>query len=319
MSKSRGEFSVSVAIPTLNRREVLENTVHELLATPSRTLVEVLVVDQSDEPNSVLQNIQDARLHYFHVPFKGLTKARNFAIARASGGVILFLDDDVTGLSKTVDAHAKAHARYNVEIVTGPALSPGKDLISADCLSPTECRTLALGRGLNMQAGFVYSPIYALGCNVSFRRDVFARCGGFDENFVGSAVGEDAEMSHRVRMNFGRIIYDPDASVIHLSVPSGGCRDETQELRRFETEILNAHYFHHRIEDYKGLRSVIWSLVRVNVFNRSALRPRNWPRTLRWCFHTISALGAARSRTARMMNVPPPRISALEDSLRSAS
>ncbi len=319
MSKSRGEFSVSVAIPTLNRREVLENTVHELLATPSRTLAEVLVVDQSAEPNSVLQNSQDARLRYFHVPFKSLTKARNFAIARASGGVVLFLDDDVTGLAKTVDAHAKAHARYNVEVVTGPAPLPGQSLLSIDRLTPAASRALALGRRLNMQVDFAYSPSYAPGCNFSFRRDVFARCGGFDENFVGSAVGEDAEMSHRVRMNFGRIIYAPEASIIHLAVPSGGCRDETQELRRFETEILNAHYFHHRIEDYKGLRSVIWSLVRVNVLNRSALRLRNWPRTLRWCFHTISALGAARKRTARMMSVPPPRISALEDSLRSAS
>jgi GT2 family glycosyltransferase len=63
---------------------------------------ETLIVDSSsdDKTKAVVQNFQKDRtipnLHYYQVPpeHRGLTRQRNFGIARADGDIIAFLDDD---------------------------------------------------------------------------------------------------------------------------------------------------------------------------------------------------------------------------------
>lgn len=52
------------------------------------------------------------------------------------------------------------------------------------------------------------------GCNMAIRREVFDKIGGFDESFR-RASGEDWDLCQRAS-KFGKIVYDPSASVIHI-------------------------------------------------------------------------------------------------------
>lgn len=98
--------AVSVIIPTKDRTADLELTVQTLLRQ-SLLPSELLIVDQSDSEESrtrieaLLCNWPDdrcrtVRLHYLYDPsIPGGAIARNLAMDRATGDILLFLDDDV--------------------------------------------------------------------------------------------------------------------------------------------------------------------------------------------------------------------------------
>ena len=48
--------------------------------------------------------------------------------------------------------------------------------------------------------------------------------GGYDEHFVASAHCEDFDIAQRLALAGDRVVYDPEAWLIHLHAPSGGCR-----------------------------------------------------------------------------------------------
>jgi len=92
-------ISVSVIIPTMNRLKDLRITLSSI-AEQSRIPNEVIVVDQSDDDctKKFINDLASASnvLRYVHLDTKSLTKARNLGLERATGEVLLFLDDDVT-------------------------------------------------------------------------------------------------------------------------------------------------------------------------------------------------------------------------------
>src|SRR5262249_38876600 len=143
--------------------------------------------------------------------------------------------------------HARAHARTGADVITGPVLARGERMRPLGALSCLERQQIRSGKATLLNIDAQYHPCFAPGCNASYRRKLLRELGGFDENFVGSAVGEDAEMCHRVKLSGGTITYDPAASIVHLQVATGGCRDEADELRRAITNVSNAHYFLHKI------------------------------------------------------------------------
>lgn len=294
--------SVSVVVPSLNRETVLISTVMELLDAPSQHMRELIVIDQSDAANKKLARLTDPRLVYRHVDFKGQSRARNFGTALAGGDVVLFLDDDVCELKGIVDAHARAHLRTGAGLVTGPILAPGQRLISADAISAEARADLPRRRRHIANLDAEYAPAHAPSCNASFRRSLLAALGGFDENFLGGPVAvEDAEISHRVMLAGGRIVYDPKAALVHLAVRAGGTRDETDLLRRAEVGIFNAHYFCHKIGNKSLAPRWMLGVFRAQALNREALRSRSMATTMRLVARLLQACVKARFRTAELL------------------
>jgi GT2 family glycosyltransferase len=295
--------AVSVVIPSLNREAALTRAVTELLNTRSNHMVDLIVVDQSDDENVSLARLDDPRLIYSRADFKNLPKARNVGRTLARGDVILFLDDDDSDLANIVDAHARAHLRTGADVVTGPVLVPGEKLIPVTSLTIEEVADLPLGKKQIMNLDAEYVPIFAPGCNSSYRKSLFDEVGGFDENFIGSAIGEDSEMSHRVLIAGGRIFYDPKAAIVHLHVQVGGCYDESDWLRQTETKILNSHYFHHKIGRQSLALPALFRIICAQVVNREALRSNSIRTTVRRVIKLIRACLKARIRTAELLRM----------------
>ena len=59
---------------------------------------------------------------------------------------------------------------------------------------------------------------------MSVRRELIGKAGGFDVGFIGNALNEDADFSFRLRRLGYRIVYCPEAKLIHLRSDRGGCR-----------------------------------------------------------------------------------------------
>ncbi len=51
--------------------------------------------------------------------------------------------------------------------------------------------------------------------------------GMYDENYPGVALREETDMAIRLFKSGYKIVYDPEATIIHLNLSSGGCRKKS--------------------------------------------------------------------------------------------
>ena len=92
------ESLVSVVVPTYNRAELIERTIHSVLSQTYHEL-EVIIVDDcsTDDTQDRVAALQEAdhRMHYLrHNMNRGAQAARNTGIRKAKGEYIAFLDSD---------------------------------------------------------------------------------------------------------------------------------------------------------------------------------------------------------------------------------
>jgi GT2 family glycosyltransferase len=201
--------------------------VHALdsLASQARAPQEIVVVDQSDEPNEPLA--RRSGIIYVRDPGRGAPRAKNVGIQRSTGDILLFLDDDSVARPGLVEAHVRNYADSGVSAVAGRVLCPDDPPLEPG----TVIGRLNL-RDLSMTANFhgtVRTEVdHVYGCNWSVRRSVLEDVGGFDESLQpdgrGTAFFEEAELSIRIRRAGCRIVFDPAAVAEHRKAPTGGCR-----------------------------------------------------------------------------------------------
>jgi len=223
-------LDLSIIIATLNRGKLLLATVEQVLKQRFQNY-EVWIVDQSDETvaaeikESLAACLSDPRVHYLHLSRKGLPNARNEGLVRAAGRVVLFLDDDVLLLDDTfLDAHLEAYIDPDVGGVTGRVI----ERTNRNNARTTTNRITFGGRTVSNLTGTEPVRLHSLkGLNMSFRKEVFDHVGGFDRNYVGTALLEEADLSTRVARDGWALLFVPGAEVVHLSALNGGVRLES--------------------------------------------------------------------------------------------
>lgn len=275
------QMRVSVVVPTLNRDQPLCETIRYFLEKESYPALEIIVIDQSDrhdkETVTFFEQRRD-RVQYVQVSYKSLPRARNHGVSLATGDVVLFVDDDVIPDPGFVDAHVSAYVDSRVVGTTGPVrpLDP-RQLVSRSTLGEHEAVSLETQRTMRFDVDFPFPAQWACGCNSAFRRTSILTAGGYDENFYGVSVGEDSEFSHRVKQ-LGHIQYVPAASLVHLQVPSGGCRNARQEREYVEQLGFCTNYFWSRIGVSRIQRwAQVWRMLRRRILNRNILtKPDRW-------------------------------------------
>ena len=121
--------NVSVVMPTYNRLLRLKNVISGLEAqTYPLSGFEVVVVSDgsTDGTDEYLQTIRTT-LNLIPViqSNQGPAAARNHGVARATGDLVLFIDDDVVPSEQLIATHVEAHQQYDGSIVViGPMLTP---------------------------------------------------------------------------------------------------------------------------------------------------------------------------------------------------
>jgi glucosyl-dolichyl phosphate glucuronosyltransferase len=162
---------------------------------------------------------------------QGLSGARNTAVAAATGDVVVFLDDDAAARPGWLRALLAPYADPEVVAVGGVAHPrfPG----SRPGLLPSGGRGGDATGELDWVVGCTYTgqPTERaevrnlMGCNMSVRREVFVRVGGFAEDLgrIGrNPLGcEETELCIRARQAYrraggeARIVFEPAAQVDH--------------------------------------------------------------------------------------------------------
>jgi GT2 family glycosyltransferase len=219
---------VSIILPTYNREEILCQTISQLL-DQTYTSYELIVVDQTAEHKMETKQFltnHAGKLRYFQLIKPSLPQAKNYGVQQAKGEVVVFIDDDVIIEPHWLHAHVKNFQDARIGGISGRVLEEGVPVVNTTDVG----RVTRWGRVINNRTATVRTEIeWASGGNSSFRRELIEEAGGFDESFHGNAIFEDTDFSFRLRQ-LGYIIYfDPEAAIIHLAIPQGGCETRKKD------------------------------------------------------------------------------------------
>lgn len=214
--------SFTIVIPTYQRRDLVCRTVEVLAELSYAGDFDVLVVvdGSTDGTAGALAGLEcPFALTIVEQQNGGAAHARNAGAKRATGEIILFLDDDMSCAPDLLEEHARSY-RDGADAVTGE-ISPQRDL--PEGIVPAELPSCAPG-GPDLPA----TPFDIFTGQLSVKRDVFANIGGFDERYTaaGGYGNEDLDFgarllaAHSVRIN-------PRAITMHRDTATG-----RQVLRR---------------------------------------------------------------------------------------
>jgi len=241
---------VSIIIPTYCRERPLRETLKAVLS--QRAHFEVIVVDQTPvhEPGTehFLSEVA-GEIRHILLTYPNLPAARNAGVREARGEIVLFLDDDIHPGPALAKRHLRHYSDPTVGGVAGRVhVSPTPDPEGY----PWPDGHDIFDRNRPGEYPFVR------GCNMSFRRDLVLEAGLFDEHYLGNGVGEEEDLAFAIRRLGYRITFDPEAWVIHLQDPIGGCRAGEKDIRETPTFYRNKVYF--ALKNVKGLDfwRVLW-------------------------------------------------------------
>ncbi|MEL7209801.1 MAG: glycosyltransferase family A protein, partial [Actinomycetota bacterium] len=194
---------VTAVVPTLDRYPWLDTVLADL-AAQTVALHQVIVVDQTPAARRRAVDRADLPLEVLTQDRPGQSTARNAALARATGELVLFVDDDDELESDLVERHLQVIERMGVDVSCGVAHEPG----DADP-DPEFTR-------------FRVADVFPTN-NTMARRSVLDDTGWFDEAF-DHGVRADHDLGTRLYLDGARMVLSPDIDVLHHRAPVGGLR-----------------------------------------------------------------------------------------------
>jgi len=214
------DLTHSVCIVTYERPAFLTRCLTALAENITET-AQIVVVDASALPaRSVVEGV-GATIVYVHAPELAgwMTRSRNAALRYVTGDIVSFLDDDVVVSRGWQQAVLTAFADETVAAVAGRTrnLQPGEDVYERPVGRLLPDGTLTDGFA-SVTPGIIEVD-HGIGANMSFRREVLARLGGFRDDYPGTAMREDTDVYLRIKRLGGRAVFSPDAVVDHLPAP----------------------------------------------------------------------------------------------------
>lgn len=206
--------SISVVIPTFNRRETLE-TVLPLLAKQSLPpeQYELLLCDSgsSDGTAELVAALAIPNLRHILPPEnRGRSGARNAGIRAAIGDIVLFTDADIIPSPNLLEEHLRLHRAHPHSAVVG--LEVQVDTVAE--YEQVRDNPYDKGRHMHGRTDKEMSWLFFLTGNASAPRQALLDVGLFDENFTVYGH-EDLELGYRLQQAGYTIRYNAAAVNYH--------------------------------------------------------------------------------------------------------
>ena len=215
---------ISVVIPTFNRGPALARTLGAVLASDlcSSDDLEVVVVDDGSvlPAQFAIAAALDAatadvsKIVWLRQQNHGPAKARNAGFKRASGELVLFLDDDIVVPRGLVAGHAHAHRRAPGAVVFGPAHYSDPPLLrQGDQDSKPETTE---------EEPLVAARIVSSG-HLSVERSTFHAQGGVYDETLRTPAAEEFELSARLLQRGIPVFLAPNLVAVNeqdVSIPA---------------------------------------------------------------------------------------------------
>lgn len=268
------EPRVSVLVATRNRPHDLARCLRSLLAC-QHDAFEVVVVDQSDEPNRVAD---DARVVHIPSSTRGKSAALVLATARARADLFAMTDDDCT---VSPDWITRAEELFRTQPDVGLAVG---DFSAADHDPRTTMVPTNRVTDFRILRGVVDLPMRQVaGANLVMRRSTLDAIGHFDEVMGPGApfpACEDVDVFFRTLLAGFAVARDPELKVMHWGARSYADGSADALMRGYEYcegALLAKHL---RLDARRMLRPSVeilwWDFVHaVRTVVRGESRPTN--------------------------------------------
>lgn len=209
---------ISVCVCTKKRPIQIRDCIGSILNNSYKQF-ELIVVDQSsnDLTKKAVANFNNKKIKYYKLKSVGKSKALNFAITKALGEILAFIDDDCIAdkywLKNIITLFNK---KGEIAGVFGNVLAyqPQKNIGK---ICPTTFVAKKPRYISNRQ--IVHHKSLGLGCNMSIRSNVIKRIGNYKEwlgpGLLGISGGEDSELIFRMLKNNYLLITNPNVFVYH--------------------------------------------------------------------------------------------------------
>lgn len=266
-------LSATVVICTRNRHDDLREAILSIKSQDWPSF-DILVVDNGDDPR-IEGLAKTLGVGYVRAPDKpNLPYGRNIGWKHAKGDIVVYCDDDIVAYDGWLRALMETYGEGvggvgGLSEIASDAGLLEQELVAARGLKGLLLKLLAwlldyrgAGRvsGTGQVSGFAgitkLSEVDHLqGCNMSFRRDLLEKAGGFDEFLgLGYPFRDDTDGSWRVKMLGYALLYQPGARVFH-------------KLSKTDPKFYRRNYYYRNLEH-------IW-FVFANGFPKGIL---GWPR-----------------------------------------
>ena len=237
---------LSVVIPSKNRpAEILRCLASIYEHSPN--VEEVVVVDQSAARYELPE--YPRLVHVYDTTIAGASAARNAGADRASGELLLFVDDDclfrndvVAGIMRDFEEHPDA-VGVQAQIVD-------KEFVP----TPLSSRIF--------EHGFFDTNAYGppgdlrrmAGAGCAYRKSLFAEV-RFDEELRGYSYAEDYDFAFRARLR-GRLVLAREATIEHAA----SATNRFDRLRSFQTRWKNLNYIYVKNRAHTTPADRLWHL-----------------------------------------------------------
>lgn len=241
MKSTRGDFKVqnsfiSVVTATRNREGFLMGLL-ESLCNQSFHDFEVIIVDDSDRSRrkermaDIDKTCSDKlKIKILRNPRNiGLPLSLNRGVSKANGDIIVFTDDDCIADKDWLSHIVKRYKSPKIGGVGGRVVPIERDALWL----PTKTKRTHLVGRLSWDGNVISNfelgqkPVFVdflSGANMSFRRELIKKVGGFSPIYKGNAYRFETGLSLKVKKLGFKIIFDPNAIVFHRRANKGGCR-----------------------------------------------------------------------------------------------
>jgi glycosyltransferase involved in cell wall biosynthesis len=241
--------TVSIAICTRNRADQLEQTLLSIAnqTVPPGLTVDLTVVDNgsTDGTRACIESLRPLipfPVHYEHESVPGVANARNTALERTTGEVILWTDDDTEVPAQWIERMVEPLLDGAYDAVAGgvqiaPDLQrPWMQKWHRAFLASTDSKTRP--------------PNDMVGANMAFARHVLEKVPGFDPEIGPGRLGlcEESHFAERLLLAGYRIADRMDVKVYHHFDPArllrAGFLASARSLGRSQAYIHH-HWRHH--------------------------------------------------------------------------
>lgn len=249
---------VSVIIPTYNRDKCVVDCLESLLNQDYKPY-EIIVIDQSATPqpakDEYLRNHSEIKTVRFSPPNRCAAKSKGIQVS--SGDIALICDDDIIAPANLISSHVKHYKNEKIGAVSTRVLETSQP----ETYTSSVLKFSFYGRLFNNSHSKWSGKVHFLnGGNMSFRRLLFNAIGYFDEEYIGTGMMEEPDISIRIRRLGYEIYFDGDCTVMHYPQYNGNSEIRNkQRIIWYKDFYYNFARYHLKFRIYwRYALSFIW-------------------------------------------------------------
>ena len=199
---------ISVIVPCYNSSRTIRYCLESVIRQVTSARFEVIVVDSSTDstPQIVASEFPSVRLiHSKHRLFAGA--ARNIGATNARATLLLMIDSDCIAELDLIERMLSRHRDDSYAAVGGSMANGTPESISGWIGYLLEFKEFTPDTPMRLERSVPTA-------NVTYRREVFERFGGFDDDMW---LAEDILFNWKLVGSGERILFDPELKVTHLN------------------------------------------------------------------------------------------------------